>query len=269
MTSPTTITRASVSRKTSVMVIWPSVARSASETNITAPPISMGTMPTMKPDSSGTHLDQVPLVVDLDGTLVGLDSLLLLRRRLRVRRPWLEARRRALLRTGKQHEKVFLWATVPMSADRLPLNAPLVEAIRAEGRPLWLATGSAVGLGAAVADLVGGFHDVLGTDGARNLTGPRKTAALVERFGVGGFDYVGDSAADLAVWPSARVAYVASDDPALLAAARDLCAEVVVLPALRTRRLAQWRLVWSPITAARAPRRAPASTAAASVKRPS
>ncbi len=44
-----------------------------------------------------------------------------------------------------------------------------------------------------------------------NLKGAAKAAALVERFGEGGFDYVGDTRADLPVWAKAQDAWVVED----------------------------------------------------------
>ena len=48
------------------------------------------------------------------------------------------------------------------------------------------------------------FDEVHGSDGATNLKGGTKAAFLTERFGKDGFDYMGDSHADLAVWGQAR-----------------------------------------------------------------
>jgi len=52
----------------------------------------------------------------------------------------------------------------------------------------------------AVADHLGIFDEVVASSHQHNLKGVRKAEALVERFGEGGFCYVGDSLADLAVW---------------------------------------------------------------------
>jgi apolipoprotein N-acyltransferase len=49
---------------------------------------------------------------------------------------------------------------------------------------------------------------VLGSDGKTNLRSGNKLKALVENFGERGFDYAGNSSADLAVWRGAREAIV-------------------------------------------------------------
>jgi 4-hydroxybenzoate polyprenyltransferase len=55
-----------------------------------------------------------------------------------------------------------------------------------------------------VAKFVGLFDEVLATDGGTNLKGRRKKDLLVERFGHGGFDYIGNSISDLSVFRAAR-----------------------------------------------------------------
>ena len=50
------------------------------------------------------------------------------------------------------------------------------------------------------------FDEAIGSDASKNLVGTAKAEYLVKRFGAQGFDYVGDSNADLKVWPNARQA---------------------------------------------------------------
>lgn len=184
----------------------------------------------------------VPLVVDLDHTLVGIDTLRVLRQRLAVHRPWL-ARERARQRArGKQHEKLWLWRTVPVAVALLPFNDAIVDGLRGcrGRRTLVLATGSSHELAEAIDAHLGGlFDEVVGTDDAVNLTGPRKADRLVERYGASGFDYIGDSEADLHVWAQAAHAYVCSADDSLFATVRARHAATRVVPrhTSRTERL--------------------------------
>jgi 4-hydroxybenzoate polyprenyltransferase len=55
---------------------------------------------------------------------------------------------------------------------------------------------------------LGIFDRVIASDATRNLKGDWKAAALVAEFGERGFDYVGDSTADLPVWSASRRALV-------------------------------------------------------------
>jgi 4-hydroxybenzoate polyprenyltransferase len=80
----------------------------------------------------------------------------------------------------------------------------LVRAARAEGRTTVLCTASDQRLAKAVAGHLGLFDAVHGSDGVRNLKGRNKAEFLVETYGEAGFDYVGDAAADRAVWSRAH-----------------------------------------------------------------
>ena len=153
--------------------------------------------------------DDVPLCVDMDGTLVlsdlGVESVLALVRRnplyLFVLPFWLAR--------GLAHFKREVARRVELDVARLPYDERVVDWLRGQGgRTRVLCTASDAALADAVAAQVGLFDAVIASDGATNLSGSRKAAALVARYGEGGFDYAGNARADLAVWARARQAIV-------------------------------------------------------------
>ena len=159
------------------------------------------------PARSGAPSSQIPLCIDLDGTLVRTDLLwesmfaLLRRNPLRLfQLPfWLAA--------GRARFKQRIAAEVSLDPASLPYNREMIEYLvraKSEGRRLVLVTASHASPARAVADHLGLFEEVIATDGERNLKGSEKRSELIDRFGEGGFDYAGDSRADLAVWPAAR-----------------------------------------------------------------
>jgi 4-hydroxybenzoate polyprenyltransferase/phosphoserine phosphatase len=165
---------------------------------------------------------QVPLCVDLDGTLIKTDllweSLLLLLKRyplmLFVVPLW--------LLQGKAHLKREIGRRVRLDVTVLPYNDDVVEYLRNErrgGRTLVLATASQLELATDVAAHLGFFDHVLGTE-AVNLKGVTKRKALEERFGSRGYDYIGNSSADLPVWSHANQALIVSRSPSLVARVR-------------------------------------------------
>ena len=77
---------------------------------------------------------------------------------------------------------------------------------REDGRQVLLVTASDQGTADAVAGHVALFDEAIGSDGENNLKAERKAELLASRFGVGGFQYVGDSSADLPVWKAANEA---------------------------------------------------------------
>lgn len=159
--------------------------------------------------------DGVPLVVDVDGTLIRTDllheaSLLFL-----ASHPF-EAPRLALwLSRGKATLKSQLAQRVSPAIERLPLREETMERIRAAqaaGRPVYLASASEESYVAPLGQAIGGIAGVFATDATRNLAGDAKAACLVEAFGAGGFDYIGDQPVDVPVWRQARRQLIVSHD---------------------------------------------------------
>jgi 4-hydroxybenzoate polyprenyltransferase/phosphoserine phosphatase len=152
-----------------------------------------------------------PIVVDLDGTLILTD--MLHESTLRVARdhPGQLLRVPFWLAQGKAVLKSRLAERAPFDATSLPYNTPLLNWLReqkAAGRSLILCTASDVAIATAIAAHLGLFDEVMASDGTVNLAGRHKAAALVARFGERGFDYAGNSRADLRVWRHARRAVV-------------------------------------------------------------
>lgn len=159
----------------------------------------------------------VPLVVDVDGTLVRGDLLHEAALQFVARHPFQGWRLVAWLLHGKAALKNELSARVDPGTDSVPLREETLAAIdeaRAAGRPIVLASASHRRWVEPIATRIGGA-EVLATDEHVNLAGPAKAEALIERFGKGGFDYVGDHRVDMAVWATARRQLVVSHDNSL------------------------------------------------------
>jgi 4-hydroxybenzoate polyprenyltransferase len=93
----------------------------------------------------------------------------------------------------------------------LPYRAAVLELVREAvdaGRPVFLVSGADRRVAESVAGQLGLFNGVYSSDGHVNLVGSVKARHLATAFGAAGFDYVGDSPADLPVWQLARRALV-------------------------------------------------------------
>ena len=170
--------------------------------------------------ADGTEL---PLCVDLDGTLVKcdtlLDGLLLLLRK----RPLQAWRVPLWLAGGKARLKREVANLAPLDAERLPYNAPLLRYLqeqRQAGRKVYLTTGAESALAERVAQHLKLFDGVVASDGTSNLIRQKKLALLKERFGE--FGYVGNSGADLELLQNARAPMVANPTLGLRMAMRRL-----------------------------------------------
>jgi len=203
-----------------------------------------------------------PLAVDLDGTLICTDTLWETLFTLAREQPLDLFRACFSLREGRAAFKARIASLAAPDPSFLPLNAELVDWLRqqaANGRPLILATASDRRVAQVIADRLGLFIEVMASDGQHNLKGSAKAGALLDRFGQEGFDYVGDSRADLPVWAAARHAIVVGG-PGLVQAAGQVAVVKRVfappprLPALwRALRLHQWAknlLVFLPLLVA-------------------
>ena len=143
-----------------------------------------------------------PLVVDLDGTLVSTDTLIVCVLAL-ARRPFSLLRALFALRHGRARLKKALAAAADLDAGLLPYHRELLAYLREQrgrGRLLVLATGADRKTAEAVARHLDLFDRVLASDGRTNLTRRAKLAAIRDSIGDAPFTYVGNSRADLEVW---------------------------------------------------------------------
>ncbi len=161
----------------------------------------------MTPNPHGGHLATVPLCVDLDGTLVKTDTLWESAVVHLKARPWRALLLPFWLLKGRAYFKQKLAEGVTLDCASLPYTMELVDHLndaRRAGREVVLVSACDRAVGEQIAAHLGVFTDVMTSDGQTNLKGRAKARALVARYGVGGFDYAGNEAADLPVWAVAR-----------------------------------------------------------------
>lgn len=161
-----------------------------------------------------------PLVVDLDGTLIKSDLLYESANTFIVKRP-LECLRILiwLIKEGKGGLKTRLAGEGNIDAALLPYNQALITWLREQrmkGRIIVLATASARVLAKAVAERLDLFDDVVGTEGSINLKSEHKRDLLLKRYGLRGFDYVGNDLADIPIFKVARNAFLVSSSQSMI-----------------------------------------------------
>ncbi len=163
---------------------------------------------------------RVPLVVDLDGTLIYGDML---------HESCISAVRTKphsifaipfWLARGKAYLKARVAQLCTFDPAHLPYNIEVLEFLRSQkgaGRTLILCTASDQEIATKIANHLGIFDSVLASDGI-NLAGINKATVLLSQFGERGFDYIGNSHADIAVWEKARAVYVANASSSVIKA---------------------------------------------------
>lgn len=208
--------------------------------------------------------ETVPLVVDLDGTILRTDSLwesVLLVVKRRRDAAWLLP---LWLLGGKAYFKRSVAALADLPVANLPYNEPFIAFLRAERarpRQLILATGANEKIAHAVAAHLGLFDHVLASDRSVNLSGSNKLTKIQTVLAGQPFDYAGNDRIDLKIWRHARRALLVNPTKSVLANAL-LLTEVEKVFAdgeggfmayLRALRLYQWPknvLVFLPILTA-------------------
>lgn len=172
--------------------------------------------------SVATSETAIPLVVDVDGTLLRTDLLWEGLIQAIVRRP---SRLLALVLALLQGRAAFKAAVADVSAlkvDHIPLEpsaVTLIERARAAGRPIVLASAAN---GAQVSSLAQriGADLVLASSATENLKGVTKLERIRAHFPT--FDYVGNDHADTPIWAAARHAFAVNPGPRALRQVRRL-----------------------------------------------
>lgn len=211
--------------------------------------------------TAGDH--DVPLCVDLDGTLVRTDtlheSIVLLAKTSPRSLPHMVA----WLRFGKAHFKDQISKQVDLDVEQLPFDDQVVQLVnnaRAQGRRTCLVTAANGRIAHKIAESTGWFDEVLCSDASINLSRHCKAEALVERFGEAAFDYVGNSGDDVPIFARARRGILICSKARLRSSAKSANSNMTYLepqrgaigPWVKALRIHQWlknTLIFVPLVA--------------------
>jgi 4-hydroxybenzoate polyprenyltransferase len=174
----------------------------------------------------------VPLVLDLDGTLIRTDSLHEQALALVRRNPLAIFKLITWVFAGRVVLKERLAEASPIEPEFFPANEDVValaEAAAADGRRVILATAAHANTAGPFQKLFPFISEVLATEAGVNLKGKAKADELVRRF-PDGFDYAGDSSADLEVWKHARNAITVGASSSTVRKARKVSNVQQVIP---------------------------------------
>ena len=173
----------------------------------------------------------MPLVLDLDGTLIAGDLLYKSFFSILRKNPLIVFGCATWLMRGRAALKRQLALRNRIDWDRIKLHQDVVAlAIREKtaGRGVVLATAADAVLAGQLASRLPFIDQVYASDGERNLKGSAK-AELLTRMYPGGFIYAGDSKSDLAVWAQASGIVLVNARGAVSDAARALGKPIVEL----------------------------------------
>jgi hypothetical protein len=166
----------------------------------------------------------IPLVVDLDGTLIAGDMFYKSFFAALGRNPFIVLPCIGWFWRGRAVLKRELALRCRIDFNRLKLHLDVLALLlreKAAGRPVVLATAADALLAEPIAARLRIFDRVIASDGSHNLKGLAKAQALTQLF-PGGFIYAGDSKADLPVWRRARAIVVVNARKSVATAVRSL-----------------------------------------------
>jgi 4-hydroxybenzoate polyprenyltransferase/phosphoserine phosphatase len=190
-------------------------------------------------------MSSFPLVVDLDGTLIRTDMLHESVLKILRDNPLYVLFMPYWLSQGKAVLKRKISNLTDFDPSLLPYNQELLNWLkqqRIQGRKLILCTATDHAIAQIIADYLGIFDETMASDGTINLAGKHKAEALEQQFGHAGFDYAGNSRADLAVWQCARQAIVVNASSKVTQRASDICEVEQIFPT-PSGSLSTWRRV--------------------------
>ena len=204
------------------------------------------------------------IAVDLDGTLTLTDTLHESLLALLREKPLLMLALPFWLVRGRASFKATVAGYIELDVTTLPYNQPLIDWLKEEracGKQIVLCSAANKHVTQAVANHLQLFDDVIASDAVENIKSTNKRKALDERFGVEGYDYVGNSRDDIEVWAGAKHAIVVNASQAVHDKAKNVTAVSQTFPSLditlsdwcRAIRIHQWLknlLIFVPLLAA-------------------
>ena len=191
------------------------------------------------------------VVVDLDGTLTLTDTLHESVLKLLHNNPLLLFLLPFWLVKGIAYLKFKVANNCLLDVTTLPYNLLLIDWLKeqkANGKKIILCTAANDRIAQAVSKYLGFFDDVIASDATTNLKSGNKRHALQERYGDKGYDYVGNSIADMEVWAGAFNAIVVNASARVQAKASHVASISRTFPSenvgisdwLRALRIHQW-----------------------------
>lgn len=208
---------------------------------------------------------RTPICVDLDGTLIHGDLLLESALLLFKLNPLYLLLIPIWMIRGKAALKAEIARRIDFTSTNLPYNDELLLYLlnqkREFGRDLWLCTASNYRLANKIAEHLQIFSGVLASNDHSNFSGKNKAEKLIKEFGVGGFEYCGNSYKDLAVWSYCQHAIVVNASDHLICKVKNVAVvkatfvkkNALISDTFRAVRMHQWAknvLIFVPLIAA-------------------
>lgn len=176
-------------------------------------------------DNTENTYGNLPLCVDLDGTLIATDTLLEATLAAVKLKPLIIFLIPFWALKGKVYFKNRIARIALPNPETLPYREDVLDYLKqekAKGRVIVLATATVKEIADSVAAKLGIFDKVLASGTDYNLRDKQKMQALTDLYGEKGFIYAGDSKADLDVWKGSAAAILVNPSKSISQKAGEL-----------------------------------------------
>jgi len=160
-------------------------------------------------------INPLPLLVDLDGSIIKTDTLFESAIQYVKRNPFRVVQLCLWTIKGKLFLKKKLSEHTTLDSDSLPYREEVLQFLQKErstGRNLILVTGAREEIGRKINEHLELFDQVVGTSDEVNLTGNDKRDWANATYGESNYDYLGNEEKDISVWRCARNSIVIGDE---------------------------------------------------------
>ncbi|SMN15580.1 UbiA prenyltransferase family protein [uncultured Candidatus Thioglobus sp.] len=164
-------------------------------------------------------MKRVPLIVDLDHTLINTDLLYESSIGVLKKQPWIIFLYPFWFLKGKGYLKSQLVKRFEIDVAKLPYIQATIDYInerKKQGDVIILATASYKDYAFSVAKHIKLFDDVMASNADFNLSSHNKADKLVARFGKKNFDYMGDHMRDMPVWEVSNLSILVNVDDKII-----------------------------------------------------
>lgn len=188
-------------------------------------------------------MDNVPLCIDLDGTLVRTNTLLETALITLKKNPLFLFALITNYRKGKAYVKDIIGRQFDIRTAPLPYNEEFLAWIQqqhAAGRRLILTTASDTHIATQIANQLGIFEDVIASNPKASVTAAGKAQVLCGIFGTNKFSYAGNSHSDLAVWNCSKNAILVDAPEGITSKIQK---DITIEKVFTTTHSSSWRIV--------------------------
>ena len=195
---------------------------------------------------------EIPLIVDLDGTLVLSDTLHESAVRFFIQNPFLNLFKMFVwVFYGKAKFKENLSLQTNIRPELLPYNQPFLDWIKLQketGRKLFLCTAASKAIADQVSIHLNIFDGVFCSSAISNNSAKKKALLLNDKFGENNYIYAGNSLDDIRVWEKAAKKIVVNPSLALKTKLKNANLQYILFPTekkilfsfLKPLRIHQW-----------------------------